>query len=293
MTKELMTQWHPAFCSAMKLELIENKDDLSYTNEYNLNSKPLQIDLLIIKKHNDTVIKNEIGKLFRKHNIIEYKSPEDSLNLDTFIKTIGYACIYKANESHINEILLNDITLTFVREKRPTKLITWFLEHEFTIEEPYPGIFYIHKSDIFPIQLIVSNSLSHKNQKWLTLLTSNMNHNDAVRLVSQINHLEKKDEQDLADSVLQIAIKENEPLFEHIKEGELIMCEALRELFKPELDAAISTAVETAVEANTEKVKASTLFSLVEKGLLTLEQAAEEASMSVAEFTKTIESYKE
>ena len=66
MTKELMTQWHQAFCSAMKLELIENKDDLSYTNEYNLNSKPLQIDLLIIKKHNDTVIKNEIGKLFRK-----------------------------------------------------------------------------------------------------------------------------------------------------------------------------------------------------------------------------------
>ena len=71
------------------------------------------------------------------------------------------------------------------------------------------------------------------------------------------------------------------------------MCEALRELFKPELDAAISTAVETAVEANTEKVKASTLFSLVEKGLLTLEQAAEEASMSVVEFTKTIEAYRE
>ena len=31
MTKETRTQWHPAFCSAMRLELIENKADLDYT----------------------------------------------------------------------------------------------------------------------------------------------------------------------------------------------------------------------------------------------------------------------
>ena len=30
-------------------ELIENKGDLDYTNEYNLNSKPIQMDLLVIK----------------------------------------------------------------------------------------------------------------------------------------------------------------------------------------------------------------------------------------------------
>ena len=86
MTKEIKTQWHPAFCSAVKLELIENKGDLDYENEYNLNSKPIQIDLLVIKKSKDVVIKNEIGKIFRGHNIMEYKSPQDSMNVDTFIK---------------------------------------------------------------------------------------------------------------------------------------------------------------------------------------------------------------
>ena len=50
MTKEVKTQWHPAFCSAVKLELIENKADLDYTNEYHLNSKPIQMDLLVIMK---------------------------------------------------------------------------------------------------------------------------------------------------------------------------------------------------------------------------------------------------
>ena len=80
MTNVRKTQWHPAFCSAIKLELIEDAEYLNYMNEYNLNTKPLQIDLMIEKQNDDVEIKNEIGKLFRRYNIVEYKSPEDSLN---------------------------------------------------------------------------------------------------------------------------------------------------------------------------------------------------------------------
>ena len=119
MTKEIRTQWHPAFCSAVKLELIENKGDLDYENEYNLNSKPIQIDLLVIKKSKDVEIKNEIGKIFRGHNIMEYKSPKDSMNVDTFIKAIAYACLYKVSEVHLNVMCLEDITITLIREQKP------------------------------------------------------------------------------------------------------------------------------------------------------------------------------
>lgn len=72
-------QWHPPFCSAIRLELRENKDVLSYINEYNINTKPLETDLLIIKKPRNAILHNELGKLFRSHNLIEYKSPDDSL----------------------------------------------------------------------------------------------------------------------------------------------------------------------------------------------------------------------
>lgn len=44
--KNRKTQWHPAFCSAVRLELRADKQKLQYTNEYNLNAKPIQIDLL-------------------------------------------------------------------------------------------------------------------------------------------------------------------------------------------------------------------------------------------------------
>lgn len=58
-------QWHPGFVSAMDLELCENRADLIYEKEYNLNTKPLEIDLLVIKKDRGAQIINEIGKLFR------------------------------------------------------------------------------------------------------------------------------------------------------------------------------------------------------------------------------------
>ena len=43
-------QWHPGFAAAMHLELNKYKDNLIFEKEYNLNTKPLEIDLLIIKK---------------------------------------------------------------------------------------------------------------------------------------------------------------------------------------------------------------------------------------------------
>ena len=56
MAKELKTQWHPAFVSAIKLELIEDAKCLEYTSEYNLNTKPLEVDLLIVKKEKEVEI---------------------------------------------------------------------------------------------------------------------------------------------------------------------------------------------------------------------------------------------
>ena len=80
--KDTKVQWHPGFVAAMNLELAKNRDDLIFVKEYNLNTKPLEIDLLVIKKDTDASIENEIGEIFKGHNILEYKSPQDHLDID-------------------------------------------------------------------------------------------------------------------------------------------------------------------------------------------------------------------
>lgn len=87
-------QWHSAFYAAMQLELINTKF-LTFLMEYNLTKKPLEMDMLIISKNGSENIDNPIGHIFKKYNIVEYKSPGDKLNIDVFYKTIAYACLYK------------------------------------------------------------------------------------------------------------------------------------------------------------------------------------------------------
>ena len=53
---DIEIQWHPGFVAAMDLELEENREDLLYEKEYNLNTKPLEIDLLVIKKRKNVFV---------------------------------------------------------------------------------------------------------------------------------------------------------------------------------------------------------------------------------------------
>jgi len=65
-------QWHPPFRGAVKIELEPYKDVLEYVDEKILTKKPLQIDLLVIKKRADVKIENPIGEIFKAINILEY-----------------------------------------------------------------------------------------------------------------------------------------------------------------------------------------------------------------------------
>lgn len=238
---EVKTQWHPAFCAAMRLELRENKADLGYEPEYTLNMKPLLIDLLVIKLEKSVIIKNEIGRIFRGHNILEYKSPLDELNIDTYFKTLAYANLYKANASTVDGIKADDITITIVRREKPVKLFEWFAVQGYEVEEAYKGIYYVKSHDFYAIQIVASRELSKAEHTWLMALTDDMKHSDAEQLVYCIHDLVQSDDREYADAVLQLAIKENQVAFGVVKDGEY-MCEALMELMKPEFDAAVNAA---------------------------------------------------
>lgn len=64
-------QWHPAFYAGIQIELEEEAANLIFENEHQLSKKPLEIDVLIIKKDRNVPIRKNIGRIFRKYNIVE------------------------------------------------------------------------------------------------------------------------------------------------------------------------------------------------------------------------------
>ena len=73
--KKPKLQWHPAFYAGIQIEFEAERDKLTFENEHQLGTKPKQIDVLIIKNNSKEPIQKNIGRIFRTHNIIEYKAP--------------------------------------------------------------------------------------------------------------------------------------------------------------------------------------------------------------------------
>ncbi len=67
-------QWHPPYIAAMNLEMEADREHFVFVPEYTLNTGALKIDLFI-ENTKSSPVSNEIGKLFRKYNIRNIKTP--------------------------------------------------------------------------------------------------------------------------------------------------------------------------------------------------------------------------
>lgn len=274
-TEQIKTQWHPAFCSAMRLELRANKKDLEYYNEYNLSRKPLQMDLLVIKKCDAGPVSSDIGRIFLGHNIMEYKSPRDGLNIDDYFKVLGYACLYKAGGVSVDAIRSEDITISFVRDIKPTGLLDELRERGMRINPFADGIYYVENA-WFPMQVIVTSELNMEMHWWLGALTERLSDDGSKKLLSEIEKLREKDEREFANAILTVSVAANKKLFHEMKEARA-MYEALRFLMTDELQAA------------KEEGKIEVARRLIQRGRMSYEEIAEDSGLSMQQVEKLAE----
>ena len=225
-------QWHPGFVAAMSLEFKSDRESLIFQKEHN--PKPLEVDLLVIKKEASARIENEIGGFFRGHNIMEYKSPEDVLNIDVLYKAIAYAALYKSYGKSVDEREADDITVTLVREGKPKGLFGHLEKQGNPLSQPYKGIYYVGGYCLFPIQIVVTKELDGEAHAWLKALSRKVEEEAAKRLLEKIKGLAEKEDKDMADSVLRVMLEANGQIVEKWK-GDADMFEALMEIMEPQI----------------------------------------------------------
>jgi len=169
--------WHSAHHEALQLELYEYEDVLEFKKEHELSKEALRMDTLVIKKIKDVQISKNIGKIFRGHNIVEYKSEKDSFSFWDYQKVLGYAFIYSALE----KVQMSDITISISLTMYPRELIkTLGNERGFKIQNLGNGIHYID-GDIVPIQVLESKNLPKEENIFLHNLRSNLNSEDVFK----------------------------------------------------------------------------------------------------------------
>lgn len=263
--KDTKVQWHPGFVAAMNLELAKNRNDLIFVKEYNLNTKPLEVDLLVIKKDKCVATDNEIGAIFRGHNIVEYKSPQDHLDIDTFYKVGAYASLYKSYGETVDSIKADDITVSLVRDAKPVELFRYFEKHQYTITMPYCGVYYIGGMVLFPTQIIVTKELERNAHIWLKALSDRIEKQDMEELLKRISRLTEQGDRELADSVLEVSARVNRKVLEELK-GDDNVSEALLEIMQPLIEPLIATRVEAGIETQMLLVKETVAKEALREG---------------------------
>lgn len=195
----------------------------------------MQIDVLVIKKNCDGEIHKNIGIIFQKYNIIEYKSPTDYLSVDDYYKINAYAYLYKSLTSSVDEIKIYDLSITFVCRHFPRDLFNHLRKvRDLNIEKIADGIYYVNR-DVIMTQILITSELSEKENFWLHYLTNDIKDIETIEKLTA--EYSKHEHNELYKSVMNVIIHANQQKFEEVK----FMCEALKELFADELEMAIDT----------------------------------------------------
>lgn len=195
------------------------------------------MNLLIIKKLADVRIENEFGHIFKKYNVAEYKSPDDALSIDDYYKTVGYACLYKGLGGTVDQIPANELTISIFRESYPREMFEALKNLGMEIKEQYPGIYYISgKQALFDTQIVVIKQPDKETHRTLCILSKHVKEEDVRAFVEKAVQISEPGDRNNVDAVLQVSVSANKEIYEAIRRCDKVMCEALRELMKEDLE---------------------------------------------------------
>jgi hypothetical protein len=201
--------WHPAFVQALKLELEPYRDALEFIPEYQLTSEPLEIDVVIVKKAPDLVIEKNIARIFRRINVLEYKSPDDYFSVSDFYKVLSYAFLYAA----LNHTPIEDLTLSIIETRHPRKLFKHIQEAGHgRISETASGIYRLTGYPL-EIQVIESKKLPVEENLWLKGLTKDLNPRAAGSILEESR---KKGTEAELEAYLYVLINTNQKAIEEV-----------------------------------------------------------------------------
>ena len=232
--QKTLIDWHSAMYGAINLILKPHMYNLEMERELLLNLMPRRIDCMVIKKNASIPIDLDMFRIFRKHNVLELKSPHGPLTIDTIWNTISYATQYMSIEENAGDRPISEITITIIRSAYPVELFKQLKELGWTIEEKSKNIFYLSGIISIPIQIVIPKDM---DEVYTPLLALSENAPEPVvrKLVEYCSKLTDKRDKEFAEAVLWACAEANKDVISKLKKED-IMSGVLMDIMKEDFD---------------------------------------------------------
>lgn len=235
---------------------------LVYEQEVELGKDPVRLDFLVIKKDTDIVLDDPIGEFFKQVNIFEYKSPEDGLSIDDFYKVQGYGLIYKGFGRKVNELPIENITLTIIRHTYPKDMMKMLQDSGIVISNVHDGIYRFEEKLSIPVQLVISSQLPSGEYEGLRLLAKGATVEDIIKYAEKAIASGNERIKENAGTVIDVCLAVNKNL-----EGAKEMYEGFKEFFKDFIEKERQESLQEGLQSGTERANERVAADMLKKSL--------------------------
>lgn len=240
------TKYHAGFVSGLELLFWQYREEIKIESEKWLSTEGIRMDVLILKKDPEVHLDFDISRIFRGHNILEYKRPDDALNIDVFSKVMAYVYLYKSQGIPVNEISYNNISATIYRHTYPREAFKQLRQYGAEIEQKFPGVYYVHRMSPFPVQIIVGKQLDPKEYAMFRVLRSGASDEDIFNFKDLAVQNSDAAYQKSVENIYRVSASVNKERYSRLMKEDPQMSDVLKDLLKDEFEKAkIECAVET------------------------------------------------
>ena len=261
------SDWH-SWMDAM-LHIALHAYPVHIERELVLGNQPPRADFLVLKEDRVVDLGLRIFRIFREHNIIEFKSPDDELSERVLWKCVGYAGFY----INARSIPASQVTLTLMRGAKPVKL---FRELERCVEpDESGGIYHIKNWRVdLPIQIIVTSELEGPEYAGFRAISKKPSVQDIAQMFRFSETDIRPDILDFYRAYLSISTRLAGEIMEIAKRRYPEMDKTIFDIFKPEIDA------------KSNQARKNDLYEYVQDGDLSLDTASKRMGLTPSAFSR-------
>ena len=234
------SDWHAAFVTLVRTEAHKLKDHVQILTEQQLGEQPPRVDLIVLIDEIGNFSDKAIFRIFRKHNICEYKNPSDEINYRVIRKVSGYANFYisTSDKEDEDDILSEEVTVSIFRATKPVKLFRKMMAKGQLKQDSTKGIYHVEGIIDLPFQIVITRELEGPEYAAYRALTNNARREDVEQVILESRNSKDSVMQDYYRIMLEFIARKNPNLIKIIR-SDKIMETTWMDIFKDKIDEKI------------------------------------------------------
>ncbi len=270
------SDWHAGFEALLRIETYKYGSKIRLKTEEVLGEEPPRADYVILIEDEETELDKEIFKIFRRHNICEFKNPHDSFNERVIRKICGYANFYIGLAEREGDIPSDQVTLSIFRAVKNQKLFKAMEASGRLIKDNTPGIYHGEGITDLSFQIVITSELEGDEYAAYRELTNKADEADIEQVIEAGGKAENDTVREHYRVLLKLVIAKNPGVIETLRRNSA-MEDVLMEIVKDKIDEKVNNAVSEAV-SNAEAAKEQeTMLTSIRNIMETLKLTASQA----------------